>query len=106
MGKPEGIVEDYLIAQCKKHKFWCKKFVSPGETGVPDRIVIANGCTMFIELKSKNGRLSEKQKIIIDEIKNAGGKAYVAYTKEQIDTILNKYTAKDINSLIPTGKPE
>lgn len=41
----------------------CYKFVSPGNTGVPDRIVILRtGKVIFVELKTKYGRLSPIQK--------------------------------------------
>ena len=39
------------------------KFVSPGNTGVPDRILITRqGRIVFVELKKKGGRLSAVQK--------------------------------------------
>ena len=49
MGKAEGYVEDYLIKQAKAHNHLCFKFISPGIDGVPDRILIGNGKTIFIE---------------------------------------------------------
>lgn len=85
MGKPEGIVEDYLIAQSKKHNCLCYKFVSPGHRGVPDRVVIGHGQTHFIELKSATGKLSEQQKLVIQKMQDHGASVHVLNAKEQID---------------------
>ena len=47
----------------------CYKFVSPGNRGVPDRLVITpDGCVFFVELKSQTGRLSELQKFQKSEL--------------------------------------
>ena len=59
MGQAEGIVETYLKKECEKQNFTCYKFTSPGTTGVPDRIVIGNGQTIFVETKSSTGRLED-----------------------------------------------
>ena len=41
----------------------CLKFVSPGNTGVPDRIILLpNGKIKFVEFKKAGGRLSKLQK--------------------------------------------
>lgn len=48
----ENDVELYLISQVKKHSGLCLKFVSPGNAGVPDRIVVwPDGRIVFVELK-------------------------------------------------------
>lgn len=88
MGKAEGIIENYLVRQAKSHGFLCYKFVSPSCSGVPDRILIGNGHTIFVETKSKTGKLSELQKEIIKEMKKRGATVYVPYTKEQVDSII------------------
>ena len=85
MGKPEGIVENYLFHQAKKHGFLCYKFTSPGHRGVPDRIVIGRGHTVFIELKAENGHLSELQKVTIASMKEQGADVRVYYSKSEID---------------------
>lgn len=97
MGKPEGLVENYLIRKCKKYGFWCKKFVSPGTSGVPDRIVIADGDVLFIELKRESGgKVSELQKLCIDEINKAGGTAIVCAGKAAVDAVLEPYIKRHL----------
>ena len=85
MGKPEGIVEDYLFRQAEKHGFLCFKFTSPGHRGVPDRIVIGRGHTVFIELKSDTGELSKLQKTVIANMIEHGADVRVYRSKTEID---------------------
>lgn len=94
MGKPEGIIENYLIKLSKIHDAICWKFVSPGQRGVPDRIVIHDGQVYFIELKSETGTLSETQKLKINTLKKHKANVYVMNAKEQIDKFFKKITQK------------
>lgn len=89
MGKPEGIIENYLIKSSKKHGFLCMKFTSPNLNGVPDRIVIGNGYTIFVEVKKPDGRLDKLQIEIIKQMQKAGAYVVVVYTKDDIDKLLN-----------------
>jgi len=52
MSTPERKLEQQLVAYCKTRGLYCRKFVSPGHAGVPDRLVIGPRCMLFIELKS------------------------------------------------------
>lgn len=88
MGRAEGYVENYLVKKAKEKGFLCFKFTSPGIRGVPDRIVIGHGKTVFIETKSKTGTPSELQKIRIKQLKDHGAEVYIASSREQIDQIL------------------
>ena len=56
------------------------KFISPGNSGVPDRIVISpDGEVWFVELKTVAGRLSELQKWQIRKMANGGAKVRVLW---------------------------
>lgn len=85
MGKPEGIIEDYLIKKSVENNCLCFKFVSPGRRGVPDRIVIGKGRTIFVELKSETGSLRKQQEFRIAEMQQHGADVRVLNTKEKID---------------------
>lgn len=91
MGKPESIVENYFITQCTRYGIFQTKIVSPGRRGMPDRVAIGNGITVWVEMKAKNGHPSEQQKLRIEEINNHGGIAVYAYTKEAVDDIITTY---------------
>ena len=66
----EREIESYLVWAVERigGKTW--KFTSPGRKGVADRIVcLPNGSTWFVELKTKDGRLSELQKLFAADMK-------------------------------------
>ena len=49
------------------------KFVSPGNDGVPDRIVVTpGGRVIFVELKTERGKLEPIQKFQIGRLKEHG----------------------------------
>ncbi|RKZ87507.1 MAG: VRR-NUC domain-containing protein [Gammaproteobacteria bacterium] len=53
------------------------KFVSPGCRGVPDRMFICNGVTMFIEFKAACGPVSNLQRRRISAIRDAGAQVFI-----------------------------
>jgi hypothetical protein len=84
----EKEVEKYMGDQIKRMNGLSYKF-SSGESGVPDRIVIYKGHVFFVELKTKNGKISARQKLIHEIIKKTGGKVVVLYGKDEVDVFLN-----------------
>ena len=52
----ESEIEKKLVREIRKMGGMAYKFVSPGNTGVPDRIVILPGVITFVELKTETGR--------------------------------------------------
>lgn len=89
MGKPESIVENYLIEQAAKHGFFYRKMTAPGSNGFPDRLIIGYGITAFIECKASGKKPRKLQEITIDEMKKKGAFVFVADTKERVDEILS-----------------
>jgi hypothetical protein len=60
----EKEIEGKLVAEVEKEGGYCLKFVSPGHSGVPDRIVfLPGGHVKLIEVKRPNGKLSALQKV-------------------------------------------
>ena len=75
----EKEIEKILTAEVKKLGGVAYKWVSPGNGGVPDRIVVFPGrAPVFVELKSDAGRLSTLQEMQIRRLKELGQKVYVA----------------------------
>ena len=64
MIKLEKEVERRLIAMVEARGGWCLKWVCPGWSGVPDRILLLPGARVyFVETKRpKGGRLSALQR--------------------------------------------
>ena len=69
----ESSVEARLVKLVRARGGLCFKFVSPGNPGVPDRIVITPvGRTVYVELKTEAGRLSAIQKWQHEEMRKRG----------------------------------
>ena len=65
----ERDIEKKLTALVKELGGLSYKFVSPGNDGVPDRIIITpKGSVWFVELKTETGRLSPRQRLQIDRL--------------------------------------
>lgn len=86
--KPEAILEDYLATLCAARSWLYFKFTSPSRRGVPDRIIIGNTLTCFVELKGteKTPRLDQLRRMA--QINEAGGIATWVATKEHIDQLV------------------
>ena len=77
-------IERKLREEINKIGGLCFKFNS-GVTGVPDRIIIYKGKTIFVETKKpKGGKISSKQKYWLNEIHKRQVKAITIFTKEEI----------------------
>jgi Holliday junction resolvase-like predicted endonuclease len=57
-------------------------------SGIPDLIVIHNGRTLFIELKTPTGVVSNLQKYTIEQINEHKGEAYVCRSVEEVKRIM------------------
>ena len=65
------------------------KFTSPGRAGVPDRILIAPGGTVFIEFKQLGKQPTPLQRAMMKKITRAGGVCYVCDRKDTFTEILS-----------------
>lgn len=69
----ESSIEARLVKLVRARGGLCYKFTSPGNPGVPDRIVItADGRVIFVELKTEIGRLAKIQKWQHEELRKRG----------------------------------
>lgn len=88
----EKEVEKYLCRQVKNELFgWALKFVSPGQNGVPDRIVlIPQGKIYFIETKAPNKKLRKLQCYVCDKIRALGFSVLRIDTVEKADDFVRE----------------
>lgn len=87
----ESTIEARLAREVKKLGGLCYKFTSPGNPGVPDRIVILpNGRTVYIELKTEIGRLAKIQKWQIKEMQKRGADVRVLKGIDQVNAFLEE----------------
>ena len=85
----EKDIERYLTQEVKKRGGMCFKFVSPGNTGVPDRIVLVpGGKVVFVELKTATGRLQPIQRYMHREMRKRGAEVDVLYGLQGVETFL------------------
>lgn len=76
----EKDIEKILVAEVRKLGGRAYKWVSPGNDGVPDRIVILPGRPpIFVELKTERGRLSSLQRVQCRRLKDLGQDVRVVY---------------------------
>ena len=74
----ESEIERKLVHEVRQMGGMAYKFVSPGNTGVPDRIVVMpGGVIIFVELKAEAGRLTNGQKRQISKLRGLGMKVVV-----------------------------
>ena len=76
----EKEIEKILVSEVKKLGGWAYKWTSPGNDGVPDRIVIFPGRRpVFVELKTDRGRLTSLQHVQCKRLKELGQDVRVVY---------------------------
>src|SRR5688572_25562808 len=84
--KRESAVEKELKKLVEKHGGLCLKFVSPGNPGVPDRIVLFKDLMFFVETKAPKGTLGPLQKLQHKRFAKMGFDVIVLKTIEQAKT--------------------
>ena len=81
----ESPIEKHLRKQVEALGGRCKKWVSPGNNGVPDRIVFLHGQVFFVETKATNGKLSATQRVQHRDLEKQGQHINVLNSKELVD---------------------
>ncbi len=85
----ESSVEKKLVLGIKRLGGRAYKFVSPGNSGVPDRLIILPGGKIyFVELKTDTGKLSPLQRVQIQTLEGLGQDVRVLYGAEDVGDFL------------------
>lgn len=88
----EKSIEAYLRNQVRKIGGRAYKFTSPGNAGVPDRLVmLPGGDLFFVELKAPGGKTTKLQEKRIKELEMLGQVVFIADSREAVDKILALY---------------
>ena len=90
----ENDIEKRLIKKVRALGGLTFKFTSPSTKGVPDRIVIYNGRTHFIELKRPNGAPRSLQLYWIAKINSQGVNALILRTFDEVDEFIENLRKK------------
>ena len=87
----EREIEEYLRLGVKRLGGMAFKFTSPGNAGVPDRIVLLpDGKIYFVELKRPGGKTSPLQEMQISGLRRLGQDVRVIDSKEGVEAFLNE----------------
>tara|TARA_R110000868_G_C10774603_1_gene754997 strand:- start:6 stop:452 length:447 start_codon:yes stop_codon:yes gene_type:complete len=86
----ERLLEQRAVNYAIKHGIYTRKFTSPSNRAVPDRVFIANGNTLFLEFKAYGKRPTEAQLKEIYLINAAGGLASWVDTFSLVEGFLDK----------------
>ena len=87
----ESSIEARLVRMVRDRGGLCYKFVSPGNPGVPDRIIITpSGRTVYVELKTEVGRLAAIQKWQHEEMRKRGADVRTLKGLEQVKAFVEE----------------
>ena len=91
MGNRENKVEKYLDSRVKAHGGFTRKWTSPGHVGVPDRLCFFPcGVLVIVEVKTKDGKLSEPQRREMARLVNQGFMCYPVFGVEGVKALEDK----------------
>ena len=87
----EKNIEQYLVRKVREMGGKAYKFVSPGNAGVPDRLVIfPSGRAVFIELKAPGRVPTNLQNAKHRELEKLKQRVFVIDSKEKVDAVLQQ----------------
>lgn len=91
----ESTIEAQLVKLVNHRGGRAYKWVSPGNAGVPDRIVITStGRVIFVELKTEIGRLSPVQVMQHARLRALGADVRTLYGLEQVEAFVEEVMPK------------
>mgnify|MGYP005782808377 FL=1 len=86
----ESQLEARLVQGVKALGGIAYKFVSPGNRGVPDRLVVLpGGRLLFAELKADGGRLSRLQAYQLESLRRLGAEVWAGWGENGVQEFLD-----------------
>ena len=92
----ENKIEKYFRDEIEKINGKALKFYSPGNNGVPDRIVLLNGKCYFVELKKPGAKPRKLQKAVMKTFNKLGFKVYVIDSIEKVDLFIRQIWIEEV----------
>lgn len=86
--KPENKIEEHLRERVLAAGGQCLKFLST-VSGVPDRVVVLAGRTVFVELKAPGKKPRPLQRVQHRRLRSAGGVVYVIDSIRDADALVD-----------------
>ena len=80
----ESSIQKRITTKLEQEGYFVLKIIKANKNGYPDLIAIKNNSTTFVEVKRPNGKLSELQKVRIQELRSKGinVKVWYEYNKD------------------------
>ena len=91
----ESQVEKYFRQRAVQTGALTWKLVSTGSAGVPDRILVQEGHTYFVELKRPMERPRDIQRVRARQLRARGAKVFCISSKEQVDRFMIEAITKE-----------
>lgn len=93
----EKEIERRMCEMIRKRGGLAYKFTSPGNPGVPDRLVITpGGVVWFVELKTEAGRLANIQKYQKSELEKRGANVRVIHGWDAAKEFVNEVMPNEV----------
>lgn len=91
----ETTIENYLVREVERIGGLCPKWVSPGNNGVQDRLVILpGGITVYVETKAPGKPLKPLQEKWAKKLRTLGHRVYRIDTKADVDRFIQEVMPK------------
>ena len=91
----ESEIEKILVDGIRNLGGRAFKWVSPGNDGVPDRIVVLPEYpAIFVEMKTVTGKLTSLQRVQIERLQKMGQDVRVLYGEKETQTFLEECRRK------------
>lgn len=99
----EATIERRLTQAVRKAGGIAYKFVSPGHSGVPDRLILLPGRVIFVELKTETGKLSKLQIATQALMRKMGVDVRTLYGADQVDRFVEEVMSDAFQALSVSG---
>ena len=87
----EKEIERYFVNEIRKTGGSCLKFVCPGLSGVPDRLILLPaGQAFFAEMKAPGRKMRPLQEVRKRQLERLGFRVFCIDSKEQADKVLGE----------------
>jgi hypothetical protein len=85
----ESLIEGKSCQWAKAQGWLSYKFVSPSQSGVPDRLFIRNAEVVFVEFKATGEQLRPLQVKVIDKMRTNGATVHVIDSVEGFINVMS-----------------
>jgi len=99
---PEREIEKYLREKIKEIGGRAIKMVPAFESGIPDRQILYQGKTVFVELKKEGKKPSALQAVFMRELEKMGFETRVIDSKEKVNQLIRFLTNENTEPTIQT----